>query len=140
MLLACRDLARSNPHLYDLMFGLSIDGRYSPSRGAGTPIVDGQSAAFKATYVILISACARLVDAKCVRKIDPALIALQLWSAAHGFIMLELAGHFANVADPASQILVASCNNIVVGLGAKRDRVESSTAAVIAGWKSLPDS
>jgi AcrR family transcriptional regulator len=133
MLLACRDLARSNPHLYDLMFGLSIDGRYSPSRGTMKSIADGQSEAFKATYAILINACARLVDAKCVRKIDPALIAPQLWSAAHGFIMLELAGHFSGMENPASQILVATCNNIVVGLGAKREKVESSTAGVIAG-------
>ena len=133
MLLACRDLARNNPHLYDLMFGLSIDGRYSPSRGTMTTIADGQSEAFKATYAILVKACARLVEAKCVRKIEPEFIAPQLWSAAHGFIMLELAGHFAGMENPASQILVATCNNIVVGLGAKREKVESSTAGVIAG-------
>ncbi|CAI8715232.1 TetR family transcriptional regulator [Pseudomonas sp. IT-196MI5] len=139
MLLACRDLARSNPHLYDLMFGLSIDGRYSPSRGTMTSIANGQSEAFKATYAILIDACARLVDAKCVRKIDPALIAPQLWSAAHGFIMLELAGHFSGVENPAAQILVATCNNIVVGLGAKREKVESSTAGVIAGQATAPE-
>ncbi|MHC8378443.1 TetR/AcrR family transcriptional regulator [Pseudomonas sp. MDT1-16] len=138
MVLACRDLARSNPHLYDLMFGLSIDGRYSPSRGTITPIADGQSEAFKATYAILVDACARLVDAKCVRKIDPAFIAPQLWSAAHGFIMLELAGHFASTANPASEILVATCNNIVVGFGAKRQRVEASTAGVFERCASTP--
>ncbi|BBP59471.1 TetR-like C-terminal domain-containing protein [Pseudomonas sp. St316] len=137
MLLACRDVAQGNPHLYDLMFGLSIDGRYSPSRGTMTTTAQRQSAAFTATYALVIDACARLVEAKCVPEIDPALIAPQLWSVAHGFIMLELAGHFASTANPASEILVATCNNIVVGLGAKRELVETSTARVVARWASL---
>lgn len=134
MVLACRDFARSNPHLYDLMFGLSIEGRYSPSRCPTTPVAGAHSAAFKVTYTVLVKTCARLVETKQVRKIDPALIALQLWSAAHGFIMLELAGHFAEVVDPPAEILVPMCNNVVVGMGAPRMRVESSTADVIAGW------
>ncbi|WP_137818333.1 TetR/AcrR family transcriptional regulator [Pseudomonas sp. 2FG] len=134
MVLACRDFARSNPHLYDLMFGLSIEGRYSPSRCPTTPVAGGHSAAFKVTYAVLVKTCTRLVEAKHVRKIDPALIALQLWSAAHGFIMLELAGQFAGVANPPAEILVPMCNNVVVGMGATRARAESSTADVIAGW------
>ncbi|MCJ8206816.1 TetR/AcrR family transcriptional regulator [Pseudomonas sp. RGM2987] len=137
MLLTCRDVAHSNPHLYDLMFGLSIDGRYSPSRGAMTPITEGQSTAFKATYAIVIEACTRLVTGKFVRKTDPALIAHQLWSVAHGFIMLELAGHFAHMDNPVQQIMVATTNNIAIGLGAKREKVEASTAGVIARWESL---
>jgi AcrR family transcriptional regulator len=136
MLLACRDFARNNPHLYDLMFGLSIDGRYSPSRSLTTPLASGHSVAFKVTYSVLVKTCTRLLEAKHVRKIDPALIALQLWSAAHGFIMLELAGHFAEVANPPAEILVPMCNNIVVGMGAPRARVESATTDAIAGWTS----
>ncbi|MGB8423669.1 TetR/AcrR family transcriptional regulator [Paraburkholderia sp.] len=132
MALAHRDVARSNPHLYDLMFGLSIHGRYSLSWGTAALVAGEHSPAFKATYAQLVKACARLVDANCVRKIDPSLIATQLWSAVHGFVMLELANHFADVADPPSEILVPMCNNLVVGLGAVRESVESSTAAVIA--------
>ncbi|MNG16454.1 hypothetical protein D3C84_1003720 [compost metagenome] len=102
------------------------------------PCASGQSEAFQGTYATLIQACARLVDTKYVRKIDPALVALQMWSAAHGFIMLELAGYYANVADPYLEILVPMCNNVVVGLGAKRERVESATAGIIARWTSPP--
>jgi len=136
MVLACRDLAHANPHLYDLMFGLSIDGRYSPSRVTPTPASSERSTAFSATYSVLLEACTRLVDAKCAPDVAPALIALQLWSAAHGFIMLELGGHFADVADPPAEILVPMCNNIVIGMGAKRKKVESSTAGVLAQRKA----
>lgn len=134
MALACRDVALGNRHLYDLMFGLSIHGRYSTSLGEVPPVSGGHSSAFKAAYSHLVKVCAFLVEAKYVRKVDPTLIAMQLWSAVHGVVMLELAGHFAEVADPPSEILVPLCTNVVVGMGATRERVESSTAGVVGAW------
>ena len=136
MALACRDFAGRNPHLYDLMFGLSIHGRYSPSRVAPASDSKERSAAFTASYSYLLGKCARLVDTDNVRKMDPDLLAAQLWSAMHGFIMLELGGYFAAVADPASDVLVPMCVNLIVGLGADRKSAESSAAAAKAGWAS----
>ncbi len=136
MALACRDFARRNPHLYDLMFGLSIQGRYSASRGTPTPTpaTRDRSAAFSASYSLLHGQCARLVATGGVRKIDPDLMAAQLWSTLHGFIMLELGGYFAAVADPALDVLVPTCVNLIVGLGAERKSAEASAAAATAGW------
>lgn len=134
MALACHDFAQRNPHLYDLMFGLSIHGRYSPSRGAAEPLLSGQSPSFRAAYGFLLQGCARLVDAKCVRKADPDLLALQFWSALHGFIMLDLAGHFAHKASAPADVLMPMCVNMVAGMGAKRDRAEASAAAAMDAW------
>jgi hypothetical protein len=50
---------------------------------------------------------------------------------AHGFVTLELAGHFADVADPPSEILVPMCNNLVVGLGATHASVKAATSRVL---------
>ncbi|MBN3785627.1 TetR/AcrR family transcriptional regulator [Burkholderia sp. Ac-20353] len=133
MALAHRDVARSNAHLYDLMFGLSIHTRYGPARVGTAPVSSEHSPAFNAAYAQLVDACARLVAAKCVQPADPSHIARQLWGAVHGFVMLELAGHFADVADPPSEVLLPMCNNLIIGLGAARDRVESATSSVIAG-------
>ncbi|NUA30581.1 TetR/AcrR family transcriptional regulator [Cupriavidus basilensis] len=138
MALACRDFARSNPHLYDLMFGLSIHGRYSPSRGTPESQSRGRSASFTASYAYLHWECTRLVEGGIVRKIDPDRIAAQLWSALHGFIMLELGGHFAAIDDPSAEILVPMCVNVVVGLGADRKRAETSAANATAGWGGSP--
>lgn len=132
--LACRSVARSNPHLYDLMFGLSIHGRYGPSWGPASQATNEHSPAFKVAYSHLVKTCTRLVETKCVRKTEPSLIAMQLWGAVHGFVMLELAGHFSDVADPPSEILVPLCNNVVIGLGAAREKVEASTAGVLTRW------
>lgn len=136
MALACRDFARTNPHLYDLMFGLSIHGRYSPSRGTPAPAARDRSAAFTASYALLLGGCARLVDTGRVRQIAPDLLAAQLWSALHGFIMLELGGYFAAVADPAGEVLLPTCVNLIVGLGADRKSAESSVASATARWAS----
>ena len=134
MALACRDFASRNAHLYDLMFGLSIHGRYSPSRGAPASESRERSAAFTVSYSYLLGECTRLVDIDCVRKIDPDLMAAQLWSTLHGFIMLELGGYFAAVADPAFEVLVPMCVNLIVGMGADRKSAESSAATATAGW------
>ncbi len=135
MVLACRTFARRNPHLYDLMFGLSIDGRYSSSHGSSA-MTPGQSVAFRATYTVLVDACTRLVDSGFVPKVDPVLIALQLWSAAHGFIMLELSGYFADVIDPPAEILVPMCNHVVIGIGANPETVTSATAAALSSLQA----
>lgn len=134
MALACRDFARSSPHLYDLMFGLSIQGRYSPARGDVAPVLSGQSPEFKLANAHFVRGCGRLVEARCVESTAPEFIAVQMWSAEHGFILLELAGHFAEIADPAAEILLPMCVNLVVALGAKRALAEIAAATALEGW------
>jgi AcrR family transcriptional regulator len=134
MALACRDFAKGNPHLYDLMFGLSIQGRYSPARGTTTAEPKERSAAFQASYGYLRGECVRMVDDRGVRQVDPDLMAMQLWSALHGFIMLELGGYFDAVDNPTASVLVTMCVDLIVGLGADRQRAETSAAAALATW------
>lgn len=135
MALACRDFAQGSPHLYDLMFGLSIQGRYSPVRGMAAAEPKEQSAAFQASYGYLRAECLRMVERQGVRAIDPDRMAMQLWSALHGFIMLELGGHFSAVTDPSAAILVPMCVNLIVGLGAERRLAEASAAAALSSWR-----
>jgi AcrR family transcriptional regulator len=137
MALASRDFALSNPHLYDLMFGLSIRGRYSSSRTPSTPEPREGSAAFKASYGYLLGECIRLIDTNCVHSIQPDLIAAQFWSAMHGFIMLELGGHLTAFDKPAADVLLPMCVNLVVGMGADRLRAEASATAAMAAWNAL---
>lgn len=136
MALACRDFANGNPHLYDLMFGLSIQGRYSPAKGKPITELKERSAAFQASYGYLRGECMRMIEGKGVSKIDPDLMAMQLWSVLHGFIMLELGDYFSEVENPTVSILVPMCVNLIVGLGADRKRAEASATAAIATWET----
>lgn len=125
--LACRDFALQHPHLYDLMFGLSIQGRYSPGRGSPTVEPKERSVSLQASYGHMRGECERMIQLGEVRQMDPDLMAAQLWSALHGFIMLELGAHFASIKDPVASILVPMCIDLVVGLGAQRDLAEASS-------------
>jgi len=129
MALMTRRVARENPHLYDLMFGLST------RRATYRPLSDsdvrssGRSPAFRGAYVHLAEACARLVSSGRVGRQEPEAVAAQLWSYVHGCITLELAEHFAEFDDPVAQVLLPMGVNLVVGLGDDRERAQASHEA-----------
>jgi AcrR family transcriptional regulator len=137
MALTTRQLARDNPHLYDLMFGLST------RRATYRPLPDsdvrpsGRSPAFQGAYVHVAEACARLVGSGRVRQLEPEVLAAQLWSFVHGFITLELAEHFVEVDDPVAQVLQPMGVNLVVGLGDARERAQASHEAGARLYDSL---
>mgnify|MGYP003113653989 CR=1 FL=1 len=113
MALMTRDLAHSNAHLYDLMFGLSTRGTYR----AVTTEPSSPSARFKECYDLFLDACQRLVDTGRVQAPGAAEVAGELWSAVHGFVTLEAAGHFSDHTDPLNAILRPLAIRLLIGMG-----------------------
>lgn len=134
--LVYREVAHRNPHLYDLMFGLSTRGAYRAVEHKPLTNPDTQTAAYRLAYDYLVKAAQRLVAANRVRKEDPAVIAAQLWSFVHGFIGLELAGHFVQFEDCVQKVLVPLGLNMAVALGDERGRAEQSIAAAVRPLKT----
>ncbi|OBI87096.1 transcriptional regulator [Mycobacterium sp. 1245805.9] len=129
--LTSRRVARDNPHLYDLMFGLSTRGSYRPLQTA-RPGTSGRSDEFQTAYGYVVQGCIRLVDSGRVRPDqDPEAIAPQLWSAVHGFVTLELGDHFVQFEDPVRAVLQPMMVNIVVGLGGNAKSAKASHTAAI---------
>ncbi|MFD0440259.1 TetR/AcrR family transcriptional regulator [Streptomyces chartreusis] len=128
MALACRRVAHENPHLYDLMFGLSIRATYRPIPDADRRL-SGHSPAFRDAYAHVTAACERLVGSGRVERQEPAAIAAQLWSLVHGYITLELADHFVEFEDAVEQVLLPMGVTFTVGLGDDRQRARSSHEA-----------
>ena len=127
--LTSRRIARENPHLYDLMFGLSTRrATYRPLSDRDVRL-SGRSPAFRGAYIHLTEACARLVSSGRVRQQEPEVLAAQLWSFVHGYITLELAEHFVEFDDAVAQVLVPMGVNLAVGLGDKRERAQASHEA-----------
>ena len=126
--LTCRRVARENPHLYDLMFGLSTRATYRPLSDSDVRL-SGRSPAFRGAYVHITEACERLMRSGRVRQQEPEVLAAQLWSFVHGYITLELAEHFVEFDDPVAQVLVPMGVNLAVGLGDKRERAQASHQA-----------
>ncbi|MBN7304469.1 WHG domain-containing protein [Mycobacteroides abscessus subsp. bolletii] len=126
--LEARQFAQANPHLYDLMFGLSTRGSYRPAASTDR----GRSNHFEKAYSHLVEGCGRLVASGRVRPDEePTIIAPQLWSAVHGFVTLELGGHLSHLEDPVRQIFLPMMANIAVGLGDDPQSATASNAAAI---------
>jgi AcrR family transcriptional regulator len=134
--LVCRQVARQNPHLYDLMFGLSTRATYRPLRDPDIRLC-GSSSSFRNVYAHVAAACARLVSSGRVRPQDPDVVAAQLWSFVHGFITLELAQALVECDDPTRQILLPISVNLSVGLGDTRERAQASHETAARRYEAI---
>jgi AcrR family transcriptional regulator len=123
MALTTRRIARENPHLYDLMFGLSTRATYRPVSDVR---LSGRSPAFRTAYMHLLDACDRLVSSGRIGPAQPDVVAAALWSFVHGYITLELAEHFVEFNDPVRQVLLPMGITFTVGLGDTSERAQAS--------------
>ena len=126
--MAYRANALANPQLYVVMFGSASLGGY---RLTMEELSIGQE-----TFQILVEATDRAISAGVFRPADPAATAAQLWSAIHGFVMLELAGYFTATADVGT-VLVPLLVNLVGGLSLDPAATTCKLTAIFTG--SSPD-
>lgn len=131
--LANRHLAQRNPHLYDMMFGLSTRGTY---RYVATAADDVVAQRFSAAYDVLAAASHRLVESGRIDVIDGHQVAAELWSFVHGFVTLEAAGHFARFANPVFDVLAPMGVHHFVGMGDERSRAEGSASIALDWWNT----
>ena len=129
--LITRELARANPHLYDLMFGLSTRATYRPTTDNDVRR-SGHSPAFQAAYAHILDACGRLVESDRVGPRDPRVVAAALWSFVHGYVTLELGGHFTDFDDPVTEVMAPMGVTFCVGLGDDPERARASHELVLA--------
>lgn len=125
--LAYREFARGNPNLYDLMFGLAEPGGHRPEpQGA---VSDDPESWQAAAYGCLVAVAERAIRTGRLNPAEPANVAAQLWSVLHGFVALELAGHFgpAHCEDPLARVFVPLGNSLLLGLGDTAGRLSASS-------------
>ena len=132
MALATREMARSNPHLYDMMFGLSTRGTYR----ATTPPTPTQHH-FREAYGVLVGACERMKTAARIDIDDPEQIAAQLWSLVHGFVSLEAGGHFDGHEDPVTSVLAPMAVAQLVGNGENHVRATECARTAYMRWRTV---
>ena len=108
MAFAYRENALANPHLYSVMFGATSLGGYR--------LAPEEREVGRYTFVVLADAVERAMDAGRLRRADPSVVAEQLWSAMHGFVMLELAGLHPVSKDPPEEVLRPMMTALIAGL------------------------
>ncbi|MGU3431986.1 TetR/AcrR family transcriptional regulator [Actinomycetes bacterium M1A6_2h] len=129
--LQVRAMARDNPHLYDLMFGLSSRGTYR-----ATPHTLLQSN-FRSAHGVLVGACERMVASGRLDGINGEQLAGQLWSLVHGFVSLEAAGHFDDHDDAVTSVLAPLAVAQLVGNGDDRARATDNALTAYEWWKRV---
>ena len=108
---AYRANALEHPHVYGVMFGSASLGGYR--------LHDDELAVGLDAFGQLVDVTRRAMAAGALRKDDPAAVAGQLWSALHGYVMLELSGFNAVVDDPEGQLLWPMLGHLVQGLSVR---------------------
>jgi AcrR family transcriptional regulator len=108
MTFAYRENALENPHLYSVMFGATSLGGYR--------LAPEEREVGRYTFVVLADAVERAMDAGRMRRDDPSVVAEQLWSAMHGFVMLELAGLHPVSKNPPEDVLRPLMTALLAGL------------------------
>lgn len=113
---AYRRAALDQPHLFKAMF--------SRSPGETLTEVDDQLAALS-TFLVLVEAVQRAIDAG---RLDPGSadqLALEAWSAVHGLVSLEVAGAVQSRRQ-ATVALAHLVRYLVIGAGDDRQRAAAS--------------
>lgn len=117
--------ARANPDLYVVMFGSASLGGYR-----GSPDDTLQTGRY--TYDYIVEAARRAVEAGRLDALGPVAIAAQIWSALHGYVVLELAGYFKPPESGVRNVLQPMLLNLVVGLGDSRESATESARSWFA--------
>lgn len=129
---AYRRYATQRPHLYRLMFGsTSAHGINAPARNVlahtVAEIEHGHPSFAHIVRVVHRSMRAGRITAGSADD-DAAVVALaaQFWALIHGFVMLELAGHYGDDGAAVKPVLGSMTSNLLVALGDSPEHVQQS--------------
>ncbi|WP_037364515.1 TetR/AcrR family transcriptional regulator [Amycolatopsis orientalis] len=120
--LAYRRTAVEHPELFTLMF------REAGAHGqpVGDLMKNRQDGEAAASFRGMVAAVGRTIEAGRLQG-DPLAVAAQVWSAVHGYVTLELLGHFGRGDRGVTEVLRPLCVTLIVGLG---DRPAAARASV----------
>jgi AcrR family transcriptional regulator len=112
---------RQNPHLYAVMFGSASLGKYRPQTA-------DERRRGRYTFDEIVDAARRAVDQGRLRPAEPSAVAGQLWTAMHGYVMLEVGGYFG--ADAVERVMMPMFVTLLSGLGADQDDAWASIRTI----------
>lgn len=115
---AYRRFALDDPHRYRLMFRLDLP-QACADQEAGLPVA-------AATFNQLVTALQRIIDTGRIRADDPVDLAGRMWSMVHGIALLEIVGNFESDGSTVTRIMGPMTQDIFVGMGDDRARVDES--------------
>ncbi|MGH3524467.1 MAG: TetR/AcrR family transcriptional regulator, partial [Mycobacterium sp.] len=127
--IAYRRFAIDHPHLYRLMFGsTSAHGINAPAHNMLTLTVaeiDDRVPSFaRLVHMVHRSMLAGRITGSADDDATVVTTAAQVWTMIHGFVMLELAGHFGDDGTAVGPVLGAMTTSLLSALGDSPERLE----------------
>lgn len=132
-----RDFALNNAHLYRMMFGVSTPKTNQDSvrdltvEDSPTAHPEGQTA-----FGLLAEVTARAAEQGRITTTDTVGVAAQIWSAIHGYVLLEMAGFFGAEGHGVGEVLLPLTISLLVGSGDTREAAERSLDTILARFAS----
>lgn len=131
--MAYRDYAVENPQLYRLMFGTTAP--VGLRAGIDPPVAAAAEALpeARAAFAQLVELVTRVRDASGwpVQE-SPGAAAFQLWSAVHGYVLLEIAGFFSGDDLGVERFLLPLLAKLAAGIGAEPERAARCARQIAA--------
>ncbi len=136
--LAYRQSVLENPQLFAVTFGQSApSGQKAPMIDVTKPETrESISEEGLEAFNYLVHAADRVIKAGRFRAVSEYEVAAQLWSAVHGYITLEVAGHFGAQDNGVEDILVPLAVTLAVGLGDTFEAAKRSAGNSIESWRA----
>ena len=128
--LAYRDHALDSPQLYRVMFGVTAPGGHRMTgKDLTTQVSPTDMPEGAAAFGHLVNGVARIRPAG---DEEPARVAAQLWSAIHGFVLLETAGYFGPDGQGLTQVWLPLGVKLATGPGRPAGRMLRSAQKALA--------
>jgi AcrR family transcriptional regulator len=131
--MAYRDSALENPQLYRLMFGTTAPvglraGVDPPVAAAADALPEAQAA-----FAQLVALVTRVMEASGrPYQESPGAAAFQLWSAVHGYVLLEIAGFFRGNGQAVERFLLPLLAKLAAGIGASPEHAAHCASHIAA--------
>ena len=116
--LAYRDYGVNNLQLYRLMFAVTSAGGRQGGKDSVAAITREPMPEGQAAYDRLVTAVTRVIETGDTCQESPSSAAAQIWSALHGYVLLEISDSFGNSGESVGRVLLPLLTKLAVGIGA----------------------
>lgn len=130
---AYHDYAVANPQLYRMMFSVTAPaGVRLPGLDMHDLMGSGGFPEGREAFGHLVRHVARVIEAGTGTGEDSVSAASQIWSAAHGYVLLEIAGYFGGEERGALDVYLPLAVKVIAGLGHPAEAVLESAGKAVA--------